>query len=147
LFLSIVLAVALLAVPTVDPFSKTVVGLPVTVESVRASGFVMLGVFIVAFIVIAVFYFARGWAHRTTLAVFGLVSKKLGEKLAGFAERLADGLHAFGRGRDAMGFLFESTLYWTANALGMWLLAWGCGVVHADGSPITFGETCALMGM
>jgi glycosyltransferase 2 family protein len=23
----------------------------------------------------------------------------------------------------------------------------GCGVVHADGSPITFGESCALMGM
>ena len=29
----------------------------------------------------------------------------------------------------------------------MWLLAWGCGVVHADGSAITFGEACALMGM
>jgi uncharacterized membrane protein YbhN (UPF0104 family) len=29
----------------------------------------------------------------------------------------------------------------------MWLLAWGCGVVHADGSPPGFGEACALMGM
>ena len=29
----------------------------------------------------------------------------------------------------------------------MWILAWGCGVVHADGSGITFGEACALMGM
>ena len=147
LFLSIVLAAALLAVPTVDPLPRTVVGLPVTVESVRASGFVMLGVFVVAFIVIAIFYFARGWAHRTTLAVFGLVSRSLGEKLAGFAERLADGLHAFGRGRDAAGFLFESSIYWLMNALGMWLLAWGCGVVHADGTSITLGETCALMGM
>jgi hypothetical protein len=33
------------------------------------------------------------------------------------------------------------------NALGMWMLLWGCGVVHADGSPPTFGEACALMGM
>jgi hypothetical protein len=29
----------------------------------------------------------------------------------------------------------------------MWLLAWGCGVAHADGSAPTFGEACALMGM
>jgi uncharacterized membrane protein YbhN (UPF0104 family) len=29
----------------------------------------------------------------------------------------------------------------------MWLLAWGCGVVHADGSNINFAEACALMGM
>ena len=29
----------------------------------------------------------------------------------------------------------------------MWLLAWGCGVVHADGSSVTFPEACALMGM
>jgi hypothetical protein len=29
----------------------------------------------------------------------------------------------------------------------MWLLAIGCGIVHADGSPITLQETCAVMGM
>ena len=29
----------------------------------------------------------------------------------------------------------------------MWLLAWGTGIVHADGSAITFLEACALMGM
>ena len=26
-------------------------------------------------------------------------------------------------------------------------MAWGCGVVHADGSGATLGEACALMGM
>jgi uncharacterized protein (TIRG00374 family) len=147
LYLSIVLAVALVFVPTLDPLPANVVGLPVSVSSVRTSGFVMLGIFTLAFIVIAVFYFAREWAHRMTLAVFGLVSKKLGEKLAGTAEKLANGLHFLGRGRDAGGFLAETTIYWGLNAFGMWLLAWGCGVVHADGSPPTFGEACALMGM
>ncbi len=39
----------------------------------------------------------------------------------------------FGRADDAFGFFVETTLYWTLNAGGMWLLAWGCGVVHADG--------------
>ncbi|MDB4935763.1 MAG: hypothetical protein JWP87_2735 [Labilithrix sp.] len=147
LFLSIVLALALVFVPTIHPLPEKVVGLPISVHQVRASGFVMLGVFTTAFATIAVFYFARAWAHRMTLAVFGLVSKRLAEKLAGIAEKLAAGLHFLGRGRDAGGFLFETTLYWGLNAFSMWVLAWGCGVVHADGSAITFGEACALMGM
>jgi len=147
LYLSIILAVALVFIPTIDPLPARVVGLPISVQQVRTSGFVMLGVFTAAFVTIAVFYFARSWAHRMTLAVFGLVSPKLGQKLAEMAEKLANGLHFLGRGRDAGGFLVETTLYWGFNAFGMWLLAWGCGVVHADGSPITFGEACALMGM
>jgi uncharacterized protein (TIRG00374 family) len=147
LFLSIVLAIALITVPTISPLPEKVVGLPISVASVRASGFAMLGLFTVAFTVIAVFYFARAWAHKATLAVFGLVSKRLGEKLAETAEKLANGLHFLGRPKDAGPFLFETALYWSFNALGMWILAWGCGVSHADGSPITFGEACALMGM
>lgn len=147
LFLSIVLAIALIFVPTIDPLPEKVVGLPISVQQVRASGFAMLGLFTVAFTTIAVFYFARNWARKTTLAVFGLVSQRLGEKLAGMAEKLANGLHFLGRGRDAGGFLFETSAYWLFNAGGMWLLAYGCGVQHVDGSPITFGESCALMGM
>ncbi len=147
LFLSIVLALALIFVPHIQPLPERVVGLPISVAQVRTSGFVMLGVFTTAFVTIAVFYFARTWAHKMTLAVFGLVSKKLGEKLAGIAEKLATGLHFFGNPRDSGGFLLETTAYWLLNAGGMWLLAWGCGVVHADGSAITFGESCALMGM
>ena len=147
LYLSVVLAVALIFVPTIDPLPAQVIGLPVSVQQVRTSGFVMLGIFVAAFITIAVFYFARDFARRATLAVFGIVSRRLGEKLAEMAEKLANGLHFLGRGRDAGPFLLETTAYWGLNALGMWLLAWGCGVVHADGSAITLGETCALMGM
>jgi hypothetical protein len=107
----------------------------------------MLGVFTAAFITIAIFYVARGWARKLTQSTIGLVSTKLADKLADTAEKLASGLHFLARGRDAGGFLVETTLYWGINAFGMWLLAWGCGVVHANGSPITFGEACALMGM
>jgi hypothetical protein len=106
----------------------------------------MLGLFVVAFIVIAVYYVARDFARRATLAVFGLVSRPLAEKLASMAEKVADGLRFLGRPRDALPFLGETTLYWGLNAGGMALLAWGCGVVHADGSAPTFGEACALMG-
>jgi hypothetical protein len=147
LYLSIVLAIALILVPTIHPLPETVVGLNVSVRQVRQAGFSMLGLFTVAFAVIAVYYFARSWARRATLAVFGLISRPLGEKLAGMAEKLADGLHFLGNGRDASLFLLETTAYWGLNVVGMWLLAWVCGVVHADGSAITVGESCALMGM
>jgi glycosyltransferase 2 family protein len=147
LFLSIVLAIALLFVPTVHPLPDSVVGLPVSVAKVRASGFIMFGVFVTAFVVIAIFYFARGFANRATYAIVGRVSKGLADKLTSLFAKFADGLHAFGRGRDAGGFFLETTIYWALNAAGMWLLAWGCGVVHGDGSAIGFGEACALMGM
>jgi hypothetical protein len=153
LYLSIVLAVALVVVPHVMPMPETEIDLPggskvkVSGHQIRGSGFLMLGIFVVAFVVIAVFYFARGFAHRATLAVFGVVSKPLAEKLAGIAERLADGLHFLGSGRDAVGFLLESSGYWFLNAGGMWLLAWGCGLAHADGTAIGFGDACAMMGM
>jgi hypothetical protein len=147
LYLSIVLAVALITVPTLSPLPDKVVNIPVSVAHVRASGFVMLGVFAVGSVGLAVFYFARSWAKKMTLLVFGIFSKRLGEKLAETAEKLANGLHFLGRGRDAVPFLLETTAYWGLNALGMWLLARASGVVHADGSYITFGETCALMGM
>jgi len=147
LYLSIVLALALVFVPTVHPLPDRVVGIPVTVEHVRMSGYAMLGLFAAAFLTLAIFYFARSWAHRATLLVVGKVSTPLAEKLAGLFEKLVDGLHVFGRGKDALGFFVETTFYWVINAAGMWLLAWGCGVVHADGSPATPGEAFGLMGM
>ncbi len=147
LYLSIVLAIALLTVPHLEPLPEKVVGLPVSVAQVRHAGFAAVGVFATALTVIAVYYWARDFARRATLAVFGIVSPKLAEKLASMAENLADGFHFFSRGKDALGFLWETTLYWFFNAFGTWILAWGCGVIHADGSPITFGESCAVMGM
>jgi hypothetical protein len=147
LYVSIVLALTLLFVPTVHPLPDSVVGLHVKVEHVRMSGYAMLALFGAAFTTIAVFYFARSWAHRATLAVVGKASVPLAERLATMAEKFADGLHLFSRWREAVGFIAETSAYWAINALGMWFLAWGCGVVHADGSAGTFGEACAMMGM
>ena len=145
--LSVVLAIGLLRVPTVHPLPDKVVGLPVSVASVRTAGFVMLGIFTAALVTIATFYFARSFAHRLTHAIIGRISPRLATKLSDFAEKLADGLHVFGRARDALGFLAETLVYWLCNAGGMWMLAIGCGIVHADGSHITFAESCGLMGM
>jgi uncharacterized protein (TIRG00374 family) len=147
LFLSIVLAIVLVAVPTIQPLPDRVIGLPVSVAHVRMVGFAMLGVFSAALAVIAVFYFARSFAQRLTHVVFGKLSMKLADKLSDTATHLADGLHVFRRRRDALGFITETAAYWLCNALGMWVLAIGCGITHADGSAITFLEACGLLGM
>jgi hypothetical protein len=147
LYLSIVLALALVFVPTVWPLPRTVVGIPISVEQVRLSGYVMLAGFAGLFATIAVFYFARSWADATTMALVGKVSPRLAERVASLFEKAADGLHIFGRVGDAAAFLGETTLYWGVNVLGLWMLAWGSGVVHADGTAATLGEACAIMGM
>lgn len=147
LYLSIVLAIALVLVPTVHPLPEHVAGLPVSVAKVRLSGYLMLFAFAAAFGVIAVFYSARSWAHRVTVAILSKLSTPLAERVSHAFEKFADGLHVLSRGRDALGFMTETSLYWGLNAAGMWLLAWGCGVVHADGSSPTFGEAFSLMGM
>ena len=149
LYLSIVLAIALLVVPHAEPLPKTVAGMPaISLDHVRQIAFVILGIFTAGMLVLAVYYVARDFARRATLAVFGLISRPLAEKLAGMAESLADGLSFLGRPRGRPPLLSEeTTLYWVLNAGGMWLLAWGCGVTHADGSVPTYGEACAMMGM
>jgi uncharacterized membrane protein YbhN (UPF0104 family) len=114
---------------------------------VRFAGFATLALFSTALVTIAVFYFARTLAQRLTRAIVGKFSPRLADKLADFASHLADGLHVFRRWRDALGFLGETAAYWTCNALAMWVLARGCGVVHADGSAITFAEACGLLGL
>ncbi|APS00068.1 hypothetical protein BCY86_04770 [Pajaroellobacter abortibovis] len=147
LCLSLVLAVALLLVPTLHPLPEHVVGFPVSVAYVRESGFLMLAIFAVAFTALAVFYFLNEWAQSTTHRVFSWLSPTLGHKISGVAAKLASGLHCFRRVEDVLPFLLETTCYWGLNALGMWLLGWGCGIMHEDGTPIMFGESCALMGM
>lgn len=147
LYLSIVLAIALLLVPTADPLPEKIVGLPLTVAQVRGYAMFTLAGFTGALATIAVYFFARKWAHRATIAVFGIVSKKLAERLAHEAERLADGLDVLRSPKDASGYLLETTLYWAINAAGMWFLAWGTGLEHADGSAPTFWEAAAMMGM
>src|SRR5258708_6125325 len=113
--LSIVLAIALITAPHLDPLPHQVVRLPLSVVHVRMMGFAMLGVFTVAFVTIAVFYFARDWAQRATQIVIGKLSPKLADKLAGIANKLAEGLHVFGRGRDFLGFMLETAAYWALN--------------------------------
>jgi uncharacterized membrane protein YbhN (UPF0104 family) len=137
----------MLLVPTLDPLPSRVVGLPIAVSVVRGYAWSFLGIFALAFGGIVVFHLARDLAVRTTHRVFRKISPRLGGFVATTFQRFSDGLRFLEHRSIALGFLLETAIYWTLTALGVWLLAWGVGIVHPDESPVTFGEACAIMGI
>jgi hypothetical protein len=122
------------------------VGIPIPVSAVRGYAWTFLGVFGAAFAAMVAFHAAHDFGVRITHAIFGRISEKLATLVANTIERFADGLGFFRHRSLALQFLFETGLYWFLGILGIWVLGWGSGVVHADQSPMTFGEACALLG-
>jgi hypothetical protein len=115
--------------------------LKIPVAAIPAAGYLTLVVFICAFVAMAIFYFARSFAQRLVHATVGLVSDKLAHKIAAIVGGLADGLHFLADRRHGMAFIGETLVYWSLNALGMWVLGIGCGL------PMSFGHACAVMGV
>jgi len=147
LVLSSILAVALVTVPTIVPLPAQVLGMPITVAAVRGYAWTFLVGFSVAFLASVVFHAAREASVKITRATLGKISPRLAELVTIMLRRFSDGLDFFRHRRLALQFMFETTLYWTCAAAAYWLLGWGTGVVHADGSSMSFGEACAIMGM
>ncbi len=110
-------------------------------KHVPAYGILALTVFSGAFIALALFLWQRKLATALVEKTVGLVSKKLATVLASKIDGVADGIRSIGNPRLGAGFLAETLLYWTLNAAGMWLLAWGCGL------PMSFGHAVAIMGI
>ena len=125
---------ALFALPRVPSDDRMVQALPFY-------GYLALTVFAGAFIALGLFLWQRSLAVRLTEWGFGLVSKRLGKLIAEKVDGVADGIRSLSSLSLTGGFLFESLLYWGTNALGMWLLAYGCGL------PLTFGHAIAVMGV
>jgi uncharacterized protein (TIRG00374 family) len=72
--------------------------------------------------------FALRWPEATIRLVLAVsflrkISPKFADKLADKLRALIQGFRALGHLRDMLPFLLQTTLYWGANGLGMWLLA------------------------
>jgi len=104
-------------------------------------GYLVLSVFAAAFTALAVFLWKREWATRATRFVFSHLSPRLGEALAEKVDSVADGIRSISDLRLGTAFLVESIAYWLLNAVGMWVLAVGCGV------PASLGQAVAIMGI
>lgn len=142
LFLSVVLFVALLLSKPLDPLPDRIGSLPVPASVVPSAAYSALILFAVAFVVMGVFYFARGFARRATERVVGIVSRPLASWLSDRVEKVADGLRFLPRVRHTAPFLGATAVYWFVNAGASWLLAWGCGF-----DRITYVQACVSMGV
>lgn len=142
LFLMVVLGVSMPLGGTLDPLPDHIGKLPIPVVAVPAAAYSMLAVFVGAFTAMAVFYWRRAWARRTTDRVVGFVSKRLAAFLADQVEKLSNGFRFLPSPRRLVSYVAETALYWGLAGAGMWLLGWGCGI-----EGMTFARACALMGV
>ncbi len=136
-----ILFVALRLATPLDPLPDRIADLPVPVAAVPHAANGALFLFFSAFVAMAVFFFARDFARRATARVLGLVSRRLGERVADIVDRVAEGIRFLPSPRHLAPFLLETAAYWAVNAAGVWVLAWGSGL-----SGITPAEACVAMG-
>ncbi len=76
-----------------------------------------------------------------TRATVGRIAPKLGERMIHLAEGLCEGLRALPNPRPLLGFIACTLIYWTLNAVGMWIFA------RATGLDLGFYEACAVMAV
>ncbi len=131
---SLCVAYAVFALPHLDTRDELA-------RHVPAYGMLALTVFTGALVGLACFLWQRKLATALVARTVGLVSKRFASVLAAKLDGVAEGIRSIGDARLGAAFLGETLVYWSLNALGMWLLAWGCGL------PMGFGHAVAIMGI
>jgi len=124
-----------------DPLPDRVGELDIPVATVPGAAYSALLLFAACVATMAIFYWQRAWALRALRATVGLVSAGLAERLAAIVDRIAGGLRFLPSPRRLGPFLLETIAYWAVNAVGLWLLAQGCGL-----SGISLVQACTVMG-
>jgi uncharacterized protein (TIRG00374 family) len=125
---------ALVALPhleTDDPLAR----------SLPYYGGVAVTVFSAAMVGLVLFLWQRAIAVRLVDWTFGLVSARLSAVVSAKVGSVAEGVRSIAEPRLLTGFVAETLVYWGINALGMWFLAWGCGL------ELSFGHAVAVMGI
>jgi hypothetical protein len=141
LVLSLMLFAALQLATPLSPLPDHVGSLPVPASAVPKAAYSALAIFMSAFTLMFLFFFARDFARRATFAIIGVASRGLAEVLAGIVERVADGLRFLPSPSHLVPFLVETLLYWAVNAFGVQLLAWGCGL-----EGVTLAQAAVTVG-
>ena len=147
LILSVLLFLGLQLSTPLNPLPDHVGKLRVPAAAVPGAAYTALTIFLIAFIVMGIFFFARGFARRVTFAVGRIISQKLASRLAGIVERIADGLRFLPSPSHFVPFMAETLAYWFINALGVWLLGWGCGLTEMTLAQATVTMGCLGIGI
>ena len=91
--------------------------------TVQSAGLLSLSVFASASVGIVLFAWQRPLAVRLLHATIGRASSGLASRLEGMLEGFTGGLASLRKSGALLPFLALTTLYWTSNALGIWILA------------------------
>lgn len=142
LVLSGILFVALLSSQPLSPLPDHVGELPISPAAVPSATYAVLALFSAAFVMMGLFFWRRETARKITMAVLGLVSKRLAAMASRMVEGLADGLRFLPSPRHLLPFLAETLAYWGSNAFGVWILGLGAGLDN-----FTFEQACVVMGV
>jgi uncharacterized protein (TIRG00374 family) len=110
-------------------------------QSLPYYGWLAVGAFTAALSGLLLFLWQKRLAIRLIELTFGLASPGLAGKVAEKVGGIADGLRSIAHLRLALGFVGETLLYWSLNALGMWVLGIACGL------DMTFAHAVAVMGI
>ncbi|HYQ15609.1 MAG TPA: lysylphosphatidylglycerol synthase transmembrane domain-containing protein [Polyangiaceae bacterium] len=130
-----------LAAPQV-PLPDHVGDLPVPVWIVPRSATVASAVFVIAFLVMAAFYWFRALARRLTERVVGLVSKKLATRLADIVENLSEGLRFLTNWRYSLPYLAVTLISVASLPLGIEVLATAVGLPE-----LSFSQSMVVLGV
>lgn len=139
LFVAVLLAATLRFVPRLDLHGVRFAGF--WMDQVPRYGYLTVAVFSSALVVLAFFLAARRLAERLTLSIIGFFHPRLAARLSRMVGDLADGLRSLPDPKLMGPFMVQTTIYWTVNALGMWLLGYGCGLA------MTPAQGFAVMGV
>jgi len=127
LFLSAMLLAGLSLSTPLSPLPESIGDLQVSPALVPRVAYLALAGFMVAFLVMGLFYAQRELARRITERAIGWASPRLATWLADKVEHVAEGLRFLPNLRYTGPFIAVTAAYWLLNAGGTWLLAWGTG--------------------
>ncbi|HEY6561570.1 MAG TPA: lysylphosphatidylglycerol synthase transmembrane domain-containing protein [Polyangiaceae bacterium] len=127
-----------------SPLPDRLGDLPLPVKAVPGALYLALLAFTAAFVLMAVFYWAREAARRLTLRAVGLISKRLATLLTSVVERLAESLRFLPSTRHVAAFLRDTLIYWGLGVCGQWLLLRGLGI---PATLVEAGVTLGVMGI
>jgi len=141
LVLTSVTAAALLLSTPISPLPNHLGEMPLPVSAIPRAVYLAVTIFSSAFVAMTVFFIARGFAHRVTHSIFGVVSERLANFVTVTLERLSDGLTFLSSRENRLGFFGETAIYWGSTLLAQWALMRGVGI------PGSFAEACVSLGV
>jgi hypothetical protein len=142
LFLTLMLGVCLQIARPLSPLPDHIGKLQIPVAAVPFYAYLALFGFIAAFALMALFFWRPLVGRALVQRTLGIFSNKLASLCADFVARTAEGLKFLPNVRHMGPFLLETAVYWNLNAIGMWVLARGCGI-----ASITVVQAWAVMGV